>query len=496
MTVTDALGLDVVRRAGVTMRTRDGVALVADLWHPRDAGPWPALLVRTAYGRAVASGVTAPHPAVLARAGYLVVSQDVRGRGDSGGGFDPFVHEADDGEDAIAWIATLDECDGRVGMYGFSYQGTVQLLAAARRPRALRAIAPAMCSSDPADGFLHAGGIFRLGFAVSWATQLGGAGGFFGDTLPHVLAQRCAAGRVSSWAFWDAWEEGRCGPAADVAAIDVPALFTIGWYDSFAGAGARDIASFTAPARMLGAPWWHLPWSPDANVATDAHLAFFDEHVAGRAPTSPPASVRSLPVGGDWVALRSWPPPGVRRRFGIAGSGRAASRWGDGRLVDGAGSGPPDIAVHQPFVPVPAVGGAYAPALGIVGAADQGAVQDRTDVLCYTSAPFPDGIELAGSPSAWLDVTSDAPTVDTCATLCTVDPDGTAHNLTSGAARAGNGRRVQFGPVHALVPAGYRLRVAVAASAYPELAPNRSAGWAQVTWALNHTSHLELPVFT
>src|SRR2546423_1711340 len=105
------------------MRTRDGVDLVADLWHPDAPGPWPTLLLRTAYGREVASSVTSPHPADLARQGYLVVSQDVRGRGESGGAFDPFTHEAADGADAVAWAASLPESDGAVGMYGFSYQG-------------------------------------------------------------------------------------------------------------------------------------------------------------------------------------------------------------------------------------------------------------------------------------------------------------------------------------------------------------------------------------
>ena len=212
-------------RRGVTMRAGDGTTLVADLWHPVGPGPFPTLVVRTAYGREVASAITAPHPSVFARAGYLVVSQDVRGRGDSEGSFDPFVHEALDGAAAVQWASELPESNGDVGMYGFSYQGACQFLAASQHPPPLRAIAPAMCSADPAEGFLWSGRALRLGFAISWAAQMAGADGFLGAGAAGALAARCATGRVDEWPLWDAWAAGDCGPSVDVSQLTVPALF-------------------------------------------------------------------------------------------------------------------------------------------------------------------------------------------------------------------------------------------------------------------------------
>jgi predicted acyl esterase len=499
---TDALqgALDVVWRRGVTMRTRDGCTLVADVWHPRGAGPWPTLVVRCAYGRAVASAVTAPHPAVLARAGYLVVAQDVRGRGDSDGVFDPFVNEAADGAATVEWAASLDSSDGRVGMYGFSYQGMTQLLAASLAPRGLRAIAPAMCSSDPTEGFLWTGGAFRLGFATSWAAQLSGADGFLGSVAADRLAQRCATGRVEDWSRWDDWRAARCGPSVDVAALRVPALFTAGWYDTFAGAVWRDVHHYGGPTWFLGAPWAHMPWSPDAAVATATHLAFFDEHVAQRPSVGPPPRVRSLATGGGWRTFDEWPTTSMMTLRLASTTGAANSRWGDGALLapddPAADRSSPCVAVHQPAVPVPAVGGGYTEGAGTVGCRDQRAVQDRTDVLCFTGAPLADDLEVFGAAELLVASRSTAPTDDACVTLCAVLPDGTTHNLSAGVRRATGDRVVLLSPCHAVVPAGARLRVAIAPSAYPEVDVNTSAGPStQVTIVLDPTrSMLRLPV--
>ena len=463
-------------RRGVPMRATDGATLVADVWHPSGPGPFPTLVVRTAYGREVASAITAPHPSVLARAGYLVVSQDVRGRGDSDGAFEPFVHEADDGAAAVQWASTLPESNGDVGMYGFSYQGACQLLAASRRPRALRAIAPAMCSSDPVEGFLWCGGALRLGFAVSWAAQLAGADGFTGERAADVLAARCATGRVDEWPFWDAWAAGRCGPSVDVTRLNVPALFTIGWFDTFASAGWRDVTAYGGPVSVLGAPWCHIPWTPDRDVATAAHLAFFDEHVARRPVGVPAPRVRSLACNA--TAWRSWAGPSeiAAREYGLASEQDASTRFGDGRLVEGHGGGVGAYAVHQPMVPVMAAGGGYTDGAGGVGRADQRLVQDRTDVLCFTSAPLREAAEIFGTSTLVTEVRSNAPTDDVCVTLCEVTPDGRVENLAFGAAR-GKGRfEVILSPVHAMLAAGSRLRVAIAPSAFPEIDVNVSAG--------------------
>ena len=483
-------------RRGVTMRTPDGHTLVADLWHPTHGGPFPTLVVRTAYGREVASAITAPHPSVFARAGYLVVTQDVRGRGDSSGVFDPFVNEADDGAATLAWAAARPQSNGDVGMYGFSYQGMAQLLAASTHPPALRAIAPAMCSADPGEGFLRLGGALRLGFAASWAAQMSGVDGFVGALAPQRLAEHCAAGRVDAWHRWDDWAAGRCGPAAEVSRIGVPALFTVGWFDTFAAAGWRDLHDYGGPVSLLGAPWCHIPWTPDRDVATAAHLAFFDEHVARRPVGARRPVLQSLAC--NTSVWRTWDklPTTAIWTYGFVSDGDASTRFGDGRLVPGRSSGPGVYAVHQPLAPVFTAGGAYTDGAGSVGRAEQRAIHDRADVLCFTSEPLHEPVEILGTAAVTTEVRSVAPSDDVCVTLCEVRADGSSRNLAFGVSRGKGACTVPLSPVHAVLEPGTRLRVAIAPSAYPEIDVNVSAGPAtQVTRELlPGQSHLRLPV--
>jgi hypothetical protein len=109
------------------MLTRDGVRLDADIYRPEETGEFPVLLMRQPYGRAIASTVVYAHPTWYAQQGYIVVIQDVRGRGTSEGEFKLFANEIADGEDSVNWAANLPESSGKVGMYGFSYQGMTHL---------------------------------------------------------------------------------------------------------------------------------------------------------------------------------------------------------------------------------------------------------------------------------------------------------------------------------------------------------------------------------
>jgi len=89
----------------VWMRCADGVRLAARLWRPPGSGPWPALLMRQPYGSALASTITYAHPRWYAERGFLVVVQDVRGRGESEGTFGGFAQEAADGAETVQWPA-------------------------------------------------------------------------------------------------------------------------------------------------------------------------------------------------------------------------------------------------------------------------------------------------------------------------------------------------------------------------------------------------------
>src|SRR5580704_14523728 len=150
----------------------DGVILVSDHYYPPEPGPQPTLLMRQPYGRDIASTVVYAHPVWFASRGYNVVIQDVRGRGDSEGEFYPFRNEGRDGVETIVWLRTRAESNGRIGMYGFSYQGMTQLLAAAQQPEGLVCIAPGMTAHDLYQGWFYHQGALRLASSLTWGMQL------------------------------------------------------------------------------------------------------------------------------------------------------------------------------------------------------------------------------------------------------------------------------------------------------------------------------------
>ena len=147
----------------VAVPMRDGIALVADIQLPDGPGPFPALLQRVPYDRGAPSVRDGALDTVkAARHGYAVVTQDCRGRFGSAGDFTPFLAEADDGVDTVAWIRSQPWSDGRVGMFGASYMGYTQWLAAVARPPHLAAMLPECCPSDYWSASFGPGGALRL----------------------------------------------------------------------------------------------------------------------------------------------------------------------------------------------------------------------------------------------------------------------------------------------------------------------------------------------
>ena len=163
--------MNFINSRNTQLRLRDGIKLAATIWFPKSGGPWPALLMRQPYGKEIASTITYAHPSWWAKHGYLVVVQDVRGQGDSEGKFRGFEQEASDTSDTHKWVRALPECNGKLGTYGFSYQGLTQLTAEEETPPP-DCLAPAMTGLDEKNHWSCDGGAFwwHLGFA--WGIQL------------------------------------------------------------------------------------------------------------------------------------------------------------------------------------------------------------------------------------------------------------------------------------------------------------------------------------
>jgi putative CocE/NonD family hydrolase len=152
----------------VEAKMRDGVTLRADVYRPNEDGKFPVLLVRTPYDKQWISGFG--HRA--AALGYVVIAQDVRGRFESEGEWYTFKHESEDGYDTVEWAAALPYSNGKVGMFGGSYVGATQFLAALAKPPHLAGICPTVTASNYHDGWNYQGGAFEQWFNESWTTGL------------------------------------------------------------------------------------------------------------------------------------------------------------------------------------------------------------------------------------------------------------------------------------------------------------------------------------
>lgn len=296
-----------LQRRDLWMRCDDGIRLATRVWSPTGPGPWPVLLMRQPYGRAIASTVTYAHPRWYAEHGFLVVVQDVRGRGDSEGVFGGFAQEAPDTAAAVRWCRRLEGCNGRVGSYGFSYQGLSQLLNSGAAPGAgpelvdalPDCLAPAMCGVDERLHWAGEGGAHWWSLGLAWGLQLAAEGcrrrgdregwrrirrslasGAYLDEGLELLQSLDPQGMGLQWLGLDpadpaGWRLHQ--PSEQL--LRRPILLIGGWHDPHL-VGVLDLfvrsrAAGGHPRLCVGA-WSHLDWNGGIDRL---QLAFFRRHL-------------------------------------------------------------------------------------------------------------------------------------------------------------------------------------------------------------------------
>ena len=521
----------------ISMTTRDGVRLDADVYRPDDGGAYPVLLMRQPYGRRIASTVVFAHPRWYAAQGYIVVIQDVRGTGTSEGTFRAFETEREDGADTVAWAAALPGSTGRVGMYGFSYQGMTQLLALAGGAPALGALAPVMIGWDLHGDWAYEGGALRLADGIGWGIQMAAIrANHEGDHEAHQALSRAARAlplhdetpahpdvlrRYRDYGHFADWVENeqpdaaywaRTSPRAALAGqrMDVPMLHIGGWYDTMlmgtldAFAAAR--AASDQPQRLVVGPWPHLPWGrmsggdmgPEADAQIDRlQLRWFDGFLKGA------GEAKHLSTGLDlfdvgtkvWREFTVWPSETVALYLGS--SGLATPTVTDGVLLDAVGHVATDEVVHDPWRPVPSFGGHDAAPMG---RQDRTALDARADIACYTSASLTEDALLVGRVDLDLWVEADAESFDISAVLSEVTPERRAIVLTQGFRRVAPGEplpiRVSLRAICATMSAGSALRLSLAGASFPAhpvnpgtgaaVAETRAADCQVITLSLHH----------
>ncbi|WP_174803621.1 CocE/NonD family hydrolase [Martelella limonii] len=499
----------------LSMTTADGIRLDADIWRPEGDGPWPVLLQRQAYGRRIGCTICYAHPAWYAAQGYLVVVQDVRGRGTSEGRFWPGRHEASDGAEAVEWAAKLQGSDGRVAMYGFSYQAYDQLLAATGDCPSLAALIPAMGPWDPARTWIYENGAFRLAQMAGWGTQVTVEGArrlgnfkayarlkaaqssLFESEVAARPAELMASGEIGHYVDWvnrpvDDPEWERISPAASVEKLrarGLPMFFIGGWFDSHLNSTLEAFRALDRDSdpnmRLWIGPWVHFPWErraagadfgPEAIADTDrAQIAFLDAVLKGKGLLKAEDRVRLFDMGEkSWKGSAAFPQ--AERKVYLTGGGRAATKIGDGGLSFSPGAGT-ELMVHDPWRTAPAAGPCYGP---VAGPQDRRLVDERSDVMTFTAAPQSAPLVIEGPIGLRLVVSADRASFDVSTTLSVVKPDGRVLPFAAGYChlrmRPQAPIELDLGATSLTLLEGEALRLSVAASDFPAHPVNPGTG--------------------
>lgn len=535
----------------VPIRLRDGIVTKADVYRPSKPGRYPVLLQRTPYDKSfLAFAFLGIRPVRAVDSGYVVVIQDVRGRWASEGEFDPLRNEVNDGYDTVKWCASQPWSSGKVGMYGASYVGAVQWLAAASGVPELKAIAPFITASNYYNEWYYRNGAMQLSFVEAWCFDSFAASELLrqgkkkeaekilevGDRLDELVYDYLPVKGLpylkgSSDFFYDwishpsydtYWDE--INLENKHAKITIPALNVGGWYDIFEQGTINNYLDMkrkgktreSKAQKLIIGPWMHwgrAPWMNrlvgDVDFGHKASwegadmegrvLRWYDHWLKGAKngiEEEPP--VRIFVMGENvWRDEREWPLARTRyAQYYLRGKGKANCAQGDGELSEKAPTDeePADRFVYDPLNPVPTKGGQLCcnTTFNPGGPYDHSDIEQRMDVLVYTTPKLTSNVEVTGPVVVKLFASSSAVDTDFTAKLVDVWPCGKAMLLVDGIIRARyresleKPKLIEPGKVYEytidlwsvsnLFKKGHSIRVEISSSNFPRFDRNLNTG--------------------
>ncbi len=506
----------------------DGILLATDVYLSFGDGPWPVVLIRTPYDK---GGLRLMGEA-LAVLGFASVIQDTRGRFESEGTDTVFRNDGDDGRTTLDWIAEQEWCDGSIGTLGGSaFAITGYLLAPDAHP-ALTSMLAVVATPDLYHHAFLQGGALRQALAQNWLADQGSSE-MYHEIRRHRLKD-------------DWWNPAEVLQHAD--RVNAAGLHVGGWYDIFSqgtldafstlqhqgGPGAR------GRQYLIMGPWSHNSLGSrevgEVSFPANALLDPLDTIVPWLNHTLRgwPNEVTNWPVvlvylmggqeegapGNEWVELADWPPPAHRRRLYLADDGRLSMKLPT--------SGERELVI-DPEDPVPTLGGNNLFADLVVGGRsmgdgphDQRAIEERPDVLSFTTRPLPGPVTVMGRVSATLWMRPDTPDLDLAVRLTDVTPDGRSMLVLDGIQRArmrcgddGECLLVPGEPTEVTVDlwstamvfnTGHRIRIDVSGSNSPrfEVNPNNGEPFEdarpsvvakpEILFGPDHPSRVDLPI--
>lgn len=486
----------------------DGCRLAARMWLPDDADahPVPAVLEYIPYRKNDGTALRdAPMHAYFAGHGYAAVRVDMRGSGDSDGILEDeyLPQEQADGVEVVRWLAERPWCTGRVGIIGKSWGGFNGLQIAAHAPPELGAVI-SVCSTDDryATDVHYMGGCLLAWDSLPWATTMLAYNAQPPD--PAVVGDRWRAAWLArieqTPPFSEAWTAHQRRDAfwkqgsvcEDYGAIECPVYMVGGWDDAYRDAVFRFLAAYPGECRGLIGPWAHLyphsgrpgpaigflqeavrwwdRWLKDVDNGID-HEPKLRVWMQEAVPPAPWYEERR----GRWVAEPAWPAPGIELRHLPLGAGSLGGEAGD--------------PVEITHTSAQAMAGDAAAWMGRGEPGDFPPDQRADDGLwlTFTSEPLEERFEILGEPALVVTLACDRTHALVAARLCDVAPDGSSTLITRGVLnlmhREGHetpvplepGRRyrveIPLTSIAYAVPAGHRLRVALATAFWPAVWP-------------------------
>ena len=488
----------------------DGIRLFCDHYAPECDDNLPTILVRTPYGRRTISFFMRR----FAERGYHVIVQDVRGRFDSEGEYDPFVNEAADGKATLEWLAKEAWFNGALGTWGLSYLGYVQWAIAAEAPPFLKAMMPIMVgpqvftSTYPDGAFglcLRVSSTYAVHFKTQFIQQPIGKkislliSMFLGrearklkeafDHLPLEEADVVVTGKRDPFyrnilehtsaedEFWKLRDH-----SAGISKVNASVYLIGGWYDLYLREVLDTYSTLKAGGKnpyLTVGPWHHAQLRPNLEGVRSG-LNWFDAHLK-----SDYSRLREKPVWiyvaglNEWREMVKWPPPAFETPYFLYSEARLMSETPVSTLSL-------DRYQYDPADPTPAVGGASLERKG-AGPKDNRLLEARHDVLCYTTPPLVNDVEVIGPVRLELFVKSTLAHTDFFARLCHVDTKGRSVNVCDGLFRIepGKGELQPDGSLRIEVDMwatayrfqhGHCLRLQVSSGAHPRWSRNPGTG--------------------
>ncbi len=438
-----------VKRETIMVPMRDGIKLATDVYFPRGrGGRLPVILIRTPYKKEMSE----VDGAYYARRGYITAIQDVRGRFGSEGEWEPFVNEAEDGYDAVEWLARQEWSTGKIGMIGSSYLGWTQLWAAVEKPPHLVTIIPNVAPPDPFFNIPYEyGSFFTLG-ALWWAeiVEREATAELSMKTfmeinnrqyakllghLPVIDIDKNVFGRENP--YWRKWilhnvNDGywrKANYLDKLKSLDIPVFLQSGWYD---GDGIGTKLAYLAlnksqkkPIKLVLGPWEHTDTSTSSvrgrDVGEEAvidlqrrYLQWFDHWLKEEDTGILDEPLVSIYVinSKEWLHGETYPLPQTRyRKLYLTSRTGANTLRGDGRLVwqTPASQKEFDSYTYNPADPTPA---------WVFRRTERGrddyknVTSTRQDILVYETEALEEPLTIAGPMEAKIYAASSAADTD------------------------------------------------------------------------------------